>query len=277
MNKTKFNLFGDGFTHKTGGNKGYSCHGKISKHIEWVHDGSGVGNFYFDNNIFDAFTHDSKLPKYAWVWEPKVFSFMNSIYFDIRNNLQKYLDTFEIIFTHDDELLKLHPKFKYGIGGFWIKDPKIYQKSKMISMISSNKNMCDGHINRLKWIEILRDQVDLYGRGFNEIELKEHGLCDYMFSVVIENSEIPGFFTEKLLDCFATGTIPVYLGCPDIENYFNKNGIINLSEEFDISGDIYYSKMDAIVDNFERCKKYEIGEDYIWEKYLKQVFGNSYK
>jgi hypothetical protein len=274
MNKTKFNLFGDGFTHTTDGNMGYSAHAKVSKYVEWVQDGTGVANFYFDDSISRAFSHDSKLPKYAWVWEPRVFSSIQSIHFDIKNNLQKYLNTFEIIFTHDKELLELDSKFKYGIGGFWIKEPKIYKKTKMISMISSNKSMCDGHIKRLEWVEMLRDQVDLYGRGFNEIKLKENGLCDYMFSVVIENCEIDGFFTEKILDCFATATIPVYLGSPNIGNYFNKDGIINLSEEFDVSEDIYYGKMDAILDNFERCKQYEIGEDYVWEKYLKQVFGD---
>ena len=141
-------------------------------------------------------------------------------------------------------------------------------KTKMISMISSNKKMCEGHLKRLEWVEMIGDQVDLYGRGFNEIEFKEEGLCDYMFSVAIENGEYNTYFTEKLLDCFATGTITVYLGAPDIGNHFNMDGIITLSDEFDISEEIYYDKMDAIKDNLERAKKMEILEDFIWENYL---------
>ena len=39
MTKLRLNLVGDTFTHLTGGNKGYSVHGKVSKHIEWVKDG----------------------------------------------------------------------------------------------------------------------------------------------------------------------------------------------------------------------------------------------
>jgi hypothetical protein len=275
MKKKKFNIFGNGFTHKTGGNKGYSAHGKVSKHIDWVQDGTGEANFYFNSNIRNAFTDKTELPKYAWVFEARTFSWMNPVYSDIETNLQKYLDTFECIFTHDPDLLKLDSKFKYAIGGFWIKDAKVYDKSKMISMISSNKSMCDGHIKRLEWVEMLRDQVDLYGRGFNPIQSKEEGLCDYMFSVVIENSEVPGFFTEKILDCFASGTIPIYLGAPNIGEYFNQDGIIFLSEEFDISEDIYFGKMEAILDNLERCKKYEISEDYVWENYLKYTFEKS--
>ena len=62
---------------------------------------------------------------------------------------------------------------------------------------------------------------------------------------VFENGQYETYFTEKLLDCFATGTIPVYLGAPDIGNYFNKDGIIDLTDEFEVSDEIYFSKMDA--------------------------------
>ena len=48
--KKKFNLVGDTFTHLTNGNKGYSCHGKESKYIEWVKDGADA-TFYIDNTI----------------------------------------------------------------------------------------------------------------------------------------------------------------------------------------------------------------------------------
>ena len=178
--------------------------------------------------------------------------------------------TYDIIFTHDQRLLSLGDKYKWcPAQGFWIKDPKVCEKSKMISMIASNKNMCEGHELRLEWVERLGDQVDLYGRGFNEIADKEEGLCDYMFSIAIENGQYETYFTEKLLDCFATGTIPVYLGAPDIGEYFNKDGIIDLTDEFDVSEEIYHSKMDAIKDNLERAKEMEVLEDYLYLRYLK--------
>ena len=91
-----------------------------------------------------------------------------------------------------------------------------------------------------------------------------------MFSVAIENGQYETYFTEKLLDCFATGTIPVYLGAPDIEKHFNADGIITLSDEFDVSEDIYNDKLDAIQDNLERAKKMEVLEDFIYENYLKE-------
>ena len=69
----------------------------------------------------------------------------------------------------------------------------------------------------------------------SEIPNKEIGLKDYRFSFCVENDTYDTYFTEKILDCFATGTIPVYLGAPDIGNHFNMDGIIILSEEFDVS------------------------------------------
>ena len=265
--KTKFNLVGNTFTHLTDGNKGYSVHGKEPKHIEWVKNGSGEGTFYIDGTLSQAQFDENVGPKYGWLLESKYIT--PQIVDHVKMFPEKYLETFNIIFTHNQELLKIDSKFKWvPAQGFWIKEPKIYEKSKMISMIASNKRMCDGHRIRLEWVERLCGQVDLFGRGFNEITLKEEGLCDYMFSIAIENGQYETYFTEKLLDCFATGTIPVYLGAPDIGDYFNKDGIIDLSEEFDVSDEIYYNKIDAIKDNLERVKKMEILEDFIWENYL---------
>ena len=265
--KTKINLVGNTFTHLTGGNKGYSVHGKESKYIEWVSDG-GDATFYIDNTINDGIQDNRTGPKYLWLLESKFIK--PGLVESIIENRQLVEDTYDTIFTHDQRLLALGDKYKWvPAQGFWIKEPKIYEKSKMISMISSNKRMCEGHLKRLEWVEKIGDQVDLYGRGFNEIAEKEEGLCDYMFSVAIENGEYETYFTEKLLDCFATGTIPVYLGAPDVGEHFNLDGIIILSDEFDVSEDIYYSKMDAIRDNLERAKEMEILEDFIYTRYLK--------
>lgn len=265
--KENFNLVGDTFTHLTGGNKGYSVHAKESKYINWVKDPSLEVSFYVDDTIPFAFNDNVAGKKYAWILESKYIK--PTITNMVKSDYQKYTQTFDAIFTHNQELLALDSKFKWcPAQGFWIKDAKIYEKTKMISMISSNKSMTEGQRLRLQWVEMIGDQVDMYGRGFNEIANKEEGLCDYMFSVVIENGFYESYFTEKIMDCFATGTIPVYMGSPDIGKYFNKDGIIDLSEEFDVSEEIYFSKLDAIQDNLERVKQYEVLEDFIYLNYF---------
>jgi len=132
--------------------------------------------------------------------------------------------------------------------------------------------MCEGHLLRNKITASLKDKVDLFGLTYNPIERKEEGLNEYMFSIALENARYRTYITEKILDCFATGTIPIYLGAPDIGDYFNKDGIIIWTDDFDIdqlSQDLYYSKMDAIEDNFERCMKIVPSEDMLYEEMIK--------
>ena len=131
--------------------------------------------------------------------------------------------------------------------------------------------MCDGHQHRLYWAQKLQGKVDFYGRGFNEIQSKEEGLVDYMFSVAIENASYESYFTEKIQDCFATGTIPIYYGSPDIGKYFNPKGIITLTEEFDpsqLTEELYYDRLDAVKENLEIVSDFLINEDYIYKTYL---------
>lgn len=54
-------------------------------------------------------------------------------------------------------------------------------------------------------------------------------LFDNMFHIAIENISQNDYFTEKLLDCFLTFTIPIYWGCPNIGSYFDIDGIIHVN------------------------------------------------
>ena len=275
--RIKFNLVDSTFSHLDGGrlpipNKGYSVHGKESTCIEWVTDGSGVGKFYTDKRIPEAFSDDSGELKYAWFLESKAI--VPELYQHLTDNMDAYLEKFDSIFVFDKSFLSVSPKFKWvPAQGYWIQKAQMYDKTKMISMIASNKLMCPGHQVRLDYIEKFDGQVDHFGNGYTWIDWKEEGLCYYMFSIAMENCEVPGYFTEKVLDCFATGTIPIYLGDPDIGDHFNMDGVIWLSDEFDVSEEIYESKLDAVKDNLERVQKMEVLEDYIWEHHFKEKFG----
>lgn len=52
----------------------------------------------------------------------------------------------------------------------------------------------------------------------------------YQFHLAIENSKQENYFTEKLIDCLITKTIPIYWGCPNIHEYFDTTGWIILEE-----------------------------------------------
>ena len=267
--KKQYNLVGGGFNNYDNGNTASSIHKQESKYIEWVNYGVNE-TFYVDCSMSLSFDDDNSLKKYGWLLESK--NICPDVVEDVKRNYLHYVRTFDAIFTHNQELLSLHKKFKFApLYGSWITEPQLYEKTKLVSMICSNKQMCDGHSHRLQWAQKLHDKVDFYGRGFNEIQTKEDGLKDYMFSVAIENASYETYFTEKIQDCFATGTIPIYYGSPDIGKFFNRDGVIFLNDDFDVSqltSELYYDKLEAVKDNLERIKSFPINEDYIYKTYL---------
>jgi hypothetical protein len=42
-----------------------------------------------------------------------------------------------------------------------------------------------------------------------------------------ENSSVPGYITEKIIDAWVSGTIPIYWGAPDVAEHFNSEAFIN--------------------------------------------------
>lgn len=49
---------------------------------------------------------------------------------------------------------------------------------------------------------------------------------DYRFGLVLENSLLEGYITEKILFAFLAGTVPVYYGTKEIFDIFNKDAFI---------------------------------------------------
>lgn len=228
--------------------------------------------FFIDAQIMDVkkFINEGR-HFYGWLHESK--SIIPHVYEYVKNNYKSLFYHYEYIFTHDIELLKLDDRFLFAPAcGYWIEEIKRHTKSKLVSFITSNKRMCEGHNTRLQILAKYKDKVDLYGRGFNEIEKKEQGLVDYMFSFAIENGKYDTYYTEKVLDCFATGTVPIFRGSRNILTRFNGDGIIFYTDDFDISFlsyERYMSMMPAIIDNMEKVKDFYTVEDWLVKEYAK--------
>ncbi len=174
-------------------------------------------------------------------------------------------DKFTKIYTHDRCLIEKSNKFVFkSHGDCSIENYQDLKKSKLLSMISSDKRWIVGHDFRHRIIEKYRNKFDLYGRGFNVIEHKEIGLNEYMFSIAVENCKKDYYFTEKLIDCFRTKTIPLYWGCPSISKFFDENGIIqfdNIDELGDVINSLteetYYSLIQSVENNYNLSFEYD--------------------
>lgn len=56
---------------------------------------------------------------------------------------------------------------------------------------------------------------------------KSETLGKYTFALCFENMILKGWITEKIFDCFFAGTIPIYWGAPDINDYIPGNCFID--------------------------------------------------
>jgi hypothetical protein len=77
---------------------------------------------------------------------------------------------------------------------------------------------------------------------------------------VVENAVAPGYITNKLTDCLAMRTIPIYFG-PPVGTIFNADGIIPFASPDEalrlvesLTSANYSARAAAVEDNFKRAR-----------------------
>lgn len=146
-------------------------------------------------------------------------------------------DRFDLACSHDRDFVeaKYESRAWYPYGTSWIDpvDRVQTEKTKDFSLIISKKSSTTGHKLRHSLASYVANRgIDLCGSAYGLAARKAEMLLPYRFSIVIENSRVRGFFTEKLIDCLLTWTIPIYWGCPDVHQYFDARGMI-VADSFD--------------------------------------------
>jgi hypothetical protein len=144
---------------------------------------------------------------------------------------QRFIDQFAGVATCHPNLK--HPNVQLTHQGHPWHIPRTYDelksstlpsKTKLASVITSNKQFYEGHRSRLAFVTRLKaalgDQIDLFGRGINTFDTKWEVLAPYRYTIAIENAFEPHWITEKLADCFLTETFPFYAGAPNAADYF---------------------------------------------------------
>ena len=256
-----------------------SCSNHKPLEFDWTVD-HGDYDVHIDRGIF--LQPDSETPKekrFGWVCESR-FIVLDVYEFLVKNHSLLFEQFYNKIFTCDHTLLALHPNFVYcpnGSNAPWIPRDQweVYPKSKLCSMFCSPKRFTQGQEYRHDVAKLAIDAgFDVFGGAHgsprtvidpqNPWNTKLDGVKDYMFSIVMENGVYDDYYTEKITDCFASGTIPVYWGSPSIGKHFNAEGIIILDDNFDmksLTSELYYSKMNAVRDNFNKMTKMQISDD----------------
>ena len=121
------------------------------------------------------------------------------------------------------------------------------------------------------------DKFDLYGLGWNKNIMgvseteqqmirnsyrgelprgnayKHEILKNYQYGLCFENTIFPGYVTEKIFDCILCGTIPIYLGAPDINEFVPQDVFINFNK-FQSFKDLDYYLSNLSIDESEKYR-----------------------
>ena len=213
--------------------------------------------------------------------------------------VRKYHSNFDLILTSDKKLLDLHNTQFLIFGDCWVKkhpENKIFSVSflhsagirqpwsgyKLRNEIWKSRFNIEANVPLNFWYSSHRppDPIDINSEDkVFDSETKDI-LFNSMFSIVIENTAEHDYFSEKIIDCFATMTVPIYFGCMNIGEYFDLSGIIIINNLGDLKSilknltvDDYNKKINSIIKNFLISKEYWDGKSRIkaniLEKYIK--------
>ncbi|MCX7101604.1 MAG: glycosyltransferase [Methylobacter sp.] len=164
-----------------------------------------------------------------------------------------YHQNFNRIFTWSDTLVdgQRYIKINFAIDTVSPYDFEIlkseFNQRKLVTLIAGAKhsqhpNELYSHRNRtIRWFESNAiDDFDLYGVGWNsemfpsykgKVDDKLATLSRYRFAICYENAmQYPGYISEKILDCFRAGVVPVYGGAPNIGHWIPANCYIDICQ-----------------------------------------------
>jgi hypothetical protein len=109
-------------------------------------------------------------------------------------------------------------------------NPNKLKKENKVVWITSNQIASKGHKKRMSFYEQIKniEHVEVYGRGIKPINDKWDVLSTSKYAIAYENYQNDYYWTEKIIDCFLSYTMPIYFGCNSIDKYFPKDSFIQL-------------------------------------------------
>jgi len=217
----------------------------------------------------------------------------------------EYYSYFSKVFTWDDSRVNgdKFVKFYYPVM-YRMKDTLVpFEERTLCTMIARNKRSTykdEIYSERLKAIAFFEKRhssdFDLYGYGWESLPLKTYKgsiedkyavLRAYKFSICFENTtNIPGYITEKIFDCFHCGVVPVYLGASNVDSYIPKECFIDM-RDFDSYEELYefMNQMDeseyneylsAIRSFLETDMAKRFSDEFFVQTFLEEVVGISH-
>lgn len=258
--------------------------GRLPTKIVWDRINNQLPKQFYVNHAILDIDETSKSEVYLILLESE--SIIPSVYKLLSEKADYFMNHSRYIFTHSKSILSAFPNARfcpaysvwYGTEKWGGDASQSKLKTKMVSFVGCNKSIATMHFFRQEVTKhyVNSCNVDVLGKAVGRFASCDEIYTKYRYNIAIENSRYDFYFTEKILNCFASRTVPIYYGCPSIGDFFNIDGIIVL-EEPTIEAldsalascciDDYKKREKAIEDNFRRVQEFLCVEDYLCAQY----------
>ena len=134
-------------------------------------------------------------------------------------------------------------------------------KSKFCSFMFKNREWGGGILRYefFKALTKLKEVDDVKGDARYSVRLFDEAVelhAPYRFAIAFENSVVGGYVTEKIVNAYLAGCIPIYRGHCDIYKYFNRDSFIN-ADDFGSLDELaeYVVRVDETPSLYEKYKQ----------------------
>ena len=202
------------------------------------------------------------------------------LYRDFWGMVQANRHKYDLLIAYDPRILTLPNSYEFCPVGTWVADNLELKKRNQISYLMSSKIWTNEHRMRFMIMDRWGSKKQIgpfewyWHRSPPVVPDKNSFFTNAKFHIATENQVMPNMFSEKILDCFKTKTVPIYYGCTNIDKYFNPKGIIrfNTIDELDsilnnLQPEQYDDMLPYVEENYERAKPY-------WEKSIQERLEN---
>ena len=141
----------------------------------------------------------------------------------------------------------------------------------LISNVEGKRIELMEEINKYKKID--------HGGSYNnnvggKVQDKVSFLKSYKFSIAMENSDTDGYTTEKIMESFLGGTIPIYYGGYMLDEFFNPKSYILIRGKRDLKKKIEYIKK---IDNDDELYRSILKENVLLDEKVVESFDKAQK
>jgi len=198
-------------------------------------------------------------------------------FFKLIDPVMRLPDFYHYVFTYHQDILDNNPKARFLVNpGCWVDPFNLHTKKFAISTLVGGK-IDKGFPGYILRHDLWKNQNKIHtprefylssncryvGADYtNNLVLGDtkEPMFDCMFHIAIENVYVHNLFSEKVMDCFMSRTIPIHFGTPNLMEYFNPRGFFSCSTLSEIietanrlTPALYQERAGAVEDNWHRA------------------------